>query len=111
MGAQLRGKHANIVGWLLIVIGVVVVVLSPKIVFPGLEIVLGIERIVGAQNVVYRPDGSYVFTNPGAMMKWIGLVALVGVSCIALGCVILLYPSLSHLKGGGDGRNLGNDRS
>ena len=70
-------------GWSLIVVGACIVVLSPKIVFPGLEVLLGIETIVGHENVVYEPDGSYIFTNPGAMVRWIVSVAVIGV---ALAC-------------------------
>jgi hypothetical protein len=60
-----------------------IVVLSQKIVFSGLEALLGIETIVGRENVVYEPDGSYMFTNPGAMVRWIVSVAVIGV---ALAC-------------------------
>lgn len=70
-------------GWSLVVLGVCIVVLSQKIVFPGLEALLGIETLVGRENVIYEPDGSYIFTNPGAMVRWIASVAVIGV---ALAC-------------------------
>jgi hypothetical protein len=54
------------IGWSLVVLGVWIAVLCQKIVFPGLEALLGIETTVGRENVVYEPDGSYMFTNPGA---------------------------------------------
>jgi len=73
-------KHQQTIGWTLIVVGVGIIILSQKIVFPGLEMLLGIETIVGSENVVRYPDGSYVFTNPGAMMRWIVAVAMVGVA-------------------------------
>ena len=66
------------VGWLLFLLGVSVAVFSQKIVFPGLERLVGIETIVGKQNVVYQADGSYLFTNPGAMVRWIASVAAIG---------------------------------
>ena len=67
------------------VLGVCIMVLSQKIVLPGLEALLGIETIVGRENVVYDPDGSYVFTNPGAMVRWIVSVAVVGVAFACTG--------------------------
>jgi hypothetical protein len=68
----------------LILAGVLVVIFSQKIVFPGLERLVGIETIVGRGNVVYQADGSYAFTNPGAMMRWTFSVAAVGaLMCLA----------------------------
>ena len=94
--------HASqrIFGWLLTIVGALIVLLSPKIVFPGLERLVGIETIVGPNNVVYQPDGGYLFTNPGAMMRWISAVAAVGVA-IAFTGIILLFKArrkrtLSH---------------
>ena len=78
------------VGWLLTLLGVLVVVFSQKIVFPGLERLVGIETIVGKQNVVYQADGGYLFTNPGAMMRWISSVAAIGI-VICLSGIWLLY--------------------
>lgn len=72
-------------GWLLVVIGVLVVVFSRSIVFPGLELTLGIETIVGSENVSYQPDGSYYYTNPSAMVRWIASVAGVGLLIAACG--------------------------
>jgi hypothetical protein len=65
--------------------GLVVVGFSNKIVFPGLERLIGIETIVGKDNVVYQPDGSYLFTNPRRMVEWIGAVILLGVLMISFG--------------------------
>jgi len=70
-------------GWSLVVLGVCIVVLNQKIVFPGLEAILGIETLVGRENVFYEPDGSYMFTNPSAMVRWIVSVSVIGV---ALAC-------------------------
>ena len=78
-------------GWWLVVLGVLVAVFSRSIVFPGLEWLLGLERIVGSENVSYRPDGSYDYTNPGAMVRWIALVAGVGILMAAFGVVCILY--------------------
>ena len=68
----------NILGYFLMVLGLLVVCFSNKIVFPCLERLIGIEAIVGKENVVYQPDGSYSFTNPKAMMEWILSVATLG---------------------------------
>ena len=74
----MKSNHKNVFGYILMVIGLLVIAFSNKIVFPGLERVVGIETIVGKENVVYRPDGSCVFTNPGAMAIWVGSVAIIG---------------------------------
>ncbi|HPP52184.1 MAG TPA: hypothetical protein PK777_04465 [Thermoguttaceae bacterium] len=74
-----------ILGWSLIGVGICIAIFSQKIVFPGLESLVGIETIVGKQNVVYLPDGGYVYTNPGAMVRWIALVAGVGVLLAGIG--------------------------
>jgi hypothetical protein len=76
-------------GWLLIILGLCIVVMSQKIVFPGLEILLGIETIVGRENVIYHPGGGYMFTNPGAMMRWILSVACFGLLLAGSGGIIL----------------------
>jgi hypothetical protein len=86
----MKGTRARAIGWGLVLAGLLVVVFSNKIVFPGLERLLGIEAIVGRENVVYQPDGGYSFTNPGAMMRWILLVAAVGVLACASGIWLLL---------------------
>ncbi len=75
--------------WAFILAGVLIVCFSGKIVFPGLELLLGIETIVGKRNVVYLDDG-YAFTNPGAMAKWILTVAGCGVCIAAIGVFILI---------------------
>jgi hypothetical protein len=79
----------RLVGWLLILVGLVVVVFSEKIVFPGLERLVGIETIVGKQNVVYQPDGGYLFTNPGAMARWVFSVAAIGILICLSGAWLL----------------------
>ena len=65
-------------------------VFSKQIVFPGLEILLGIETIMGKGNVSYNPDGSYVFTNPGAMVAWVAGVCALGLCVVAAGIVLLV---------------------
>ena len=74
----------------LIVLGVLIAVFSKAIVLPGLELLLGIETIVGARSVFHQPDGSYLYTNPGAMLKWIASVVGVGLAIAAVGIVGLL---------------------
>jgi hypothetical protein len=88
----MRVTRTRAIGWSLVVLGVCIAVLSQKIVFPGLEALLGIETIVGRENVVYEPDGSYMFTNPGAMVLWIVSVAAIGVG-VACGGGWLLFQS------------------
>jgi hypothetical protein len=77
------------IGYMLLVAGLAVVFLSPRIVFPGLERLLGIEAIVGKHNVQYLPEGGYVYTNPAAMMMWIAGVAGVGVAMFIAGAVFI----------------------
>jgi uncharacterized membrane protein HdeD (DUF308 family) len=91
-------KSAKIIGWLLILFGILVVVFSNKIVFPGLERLVGIETIVGKENVSYNPDGRYAFTNPGAMLRWIASVTVIGVLILFSG-VWLLIRSRKNRKG------------
>jgi hypothetical protein len=81
----MKTTSTKIVGWLLILAGVIVVVFSKLIVFPGLKRLVGIETIVGHDNVVYQPDGSYYFTNPAAMIRWIFSVAAIGVLICLIG--------------------------
>jgi hypothetical protein len=66
-----------------------VIIMSKWIVFPGLERLLGIETIVGKSNVIYESDGSYYYTNPGAMMKWILSVASIGLAISSSGAWLL----------------------
>jgi uncharacterized membrane protein len=79
----------KIVGWLLVLLGVLVAVFSEQIVFPGLERLVGIETIVGKENVVYQPDGGYLFTNPAAMIRWVLSVRAIGILiCVSGGLVL-----------------------
>jgi hypothetical protein len=83
-------SRQKLLGWSLVIVGVLVAVLSEQIVFPGLERLLGIETIVGRESVVYQPEGGYVFTNPGAMIRWVSGVALVGFIVAFLGGFMLI---------------------
>ncbi|MGD1087445.1 MAG: hypothetical protein ABR955_01790 [Verrucomicrobiota bacterium] len=94
----MKTKSKKIIGWLLILFGILVVVFSNKIVFPGLERLIGIETIVGKENVSYNPDGSYYYTNPGAMLRWIASVAAIGILIFFTG-VWLLIRSKKNRKG------------
>ena len=82
-------KRKRAIAWSLLGVGICIAVFSQKIVFPGLESVLGIESIVGKQNVVYLANGGYAYTNPGAMVRWIASVAMVGVLLVAIGSIVL----------------------
>src|SRR5665213_396941 len=75
---EMKFKFKNILGCIFVLVGLLVVAFSSKIVFPGLERLIGIEAIVGKENVVYEPDGGYYFTNPTAMIEWVGAVAILG---------------------------------
>jgi hypothetical protein len=78
-------KFKNLFGCILIPIGLLVIAFSSRIVFSGLERLIGIEAIVGKENVVYQPDGSYYFTNPRAMVEWVLSVAMPGMLILAVG--------------------------
>jgi hypothetical protein len=77
-------------GWFLGVAGILVAGFSKQIVFPGLERLLGIEFIVGHESIVYFPNGGYAFTNPGAMVRWIGGVAGIGLVFAVTGVLVLI---------------------
>ena len=85
----MKSTSHRVVGGFLIAVGVAVAVFSQEIVFPGLERSLGIETIVGRENVIYQPDGSYIFTNPRAMVRWISTVRNVGVLLSFAGALVL----------------------
>jgi len=84
-------KPRKLIGWSLIISGVLILMFSQKIVFPILERWVGIETIVGTENVFYYPNGNYVFTNPGAMMRWIASVATIGISIALTGVLVLIH--------------------
>jgi hypothetical protein len=86
----LRYESRKLIGYLLIAFGILIVVFSNKIVFPGLERIVGIETIVGKENVVYQSDGGYLFTNPGAMAKWVLSVAAIGILIFSTGVWLLI---------------------
>ena len=88
---RIRITTKTAVPGLLIFVGLMVVALSPAIVMPGLERLLGIETIVGKNNVVYRPDGSYAYTNPGAIARWVA-------SVVALGVLICVWGLLAFIR-------------
>lgn len=92
----MKSTHKRAIGWVFITLGVLIAAGSHQIVFPGLERLLGIEAIVGRDNVVRQPDGSYSFTNPGAMIRWIASVAVVGVLIAAIGALMLYRARHQH---------------
>jgi hypothetical protein len=81
------------IGWFLILLGATVAAFCQTIVFPGLERIIGIENIVGKKNVVFRPDGGYSYTNPGAMARWICSVAIIGILICSSGIWLLIRAS------------------
>jgi hypothetical protein len=68
----------NFIGYCLMLVGLLVMAFSKQIAFPCLERVLGIQTMVGKENVVFQPDGSYYFTNPRAVMLWVLAVVTIG---------------------------------
>ncbi len=72
-------------GLILILLGLLTVCFCDKIVFPGLSHLVGIEKIVGANNVVHRPDGTYYFTNPRPMVEWTLSVMVFGILIVVIG--------------------------
>jgi hypothetical protein len=91
-------KRKRTIEWSLLGIGICIAVFSQKIVFPGLESLLGIEKIVGKQNVAYLADGGYAYTNPGAMVRWIASVAVVGILLAATGSIVLFRTRSMRLE-------------
>jgi len=85
----MKMTSTKIVGWLLILIGLLVAIFSEQIVFPVLERLVGIETIVGKENVVYLPDGGYLFTNPAAMIRWVFSVRAIGILICVSGGLLL----------------------
>jgi hypothetical protein len=100
----------KILGIILMIAGGMIAGLCNKIVSPGLEVVLGIERIVGKENVVYLDGGGYVFTNPEAMVKWIASVALIGIAILGFGARIYRRKRDSKGQQGQAAAQTGSDR-
>ena len=80
----------KVMAWSLVLLGAATFVCCQWIVFPGLERLVGIETIVGKESVVYLPEGGYIFTNPGAMMRWIVSVAILGLVICSIGIWLLI---------------------
>jgi hypothetical protein len=99
----MKNTRTKALGWLLILLGVLAVVFRERIVFPGLERLVGIETIVGRENVVYQPDGGYLFTNPRAMIRWVLSVGAVGILICSSG-IILLFRVRTHQRRDSDAR-------
>jgi hypothetical protein len=95
---KMKTTLKNTIGWFLILTGALIVVFCNKIVFPGLERLVGIETIVGKENVVYQPDGGYLFTNPAAMAKWILSVAAIGILICLTGIFVLIRARKSSVN-------------
>ncbi len=77
------------IGLALMAFGILILAFSRFIVFPGLEVMLGIDTLVGRENVNYQPDGSYVYTNPGAIAAWILAVSGIGLLIAVVGALTL----------------------
>ena len=94
----MRSTSVKAIGWTLVAVGVLVFIFREWIVFPGLERLVGIETIVGKDNVVYLPDGGYGFTNPAAMLRWISSVAAIGILICLSGIWVLFTERRSERK-------------
>ena len=85
-----RSQTVKRFGILLVLVGVIIAITSEKIVFPGLELLLGPEVIVGRNNVHWLPGGQgYLMTNPAAMIHWIWGVAAIGLLLICTGVAVI----------------------
>ncbi len=90
IGDTVITMRRRVTGWSLILCGALIAVFSERIVFPGLELLLGIETIVGKESVVHLESGGYAYTNPGAMVRWVSSVAVVGVALACIGIWVLV---------------------
>lgn len=81
------------IGIILIVLGALTIVFSEEILFPYISNIVGIETIVGKDNVIYDnpsdPNSSYCFTNPVAMIVWKAGIALCGLILLCFGLAIV----------------------
>lgn len=91
-------KPTKLLAYMLVAVGATIIVFSPRIVFPGLEMIVGIETIVGKNSVSYNPDGSYMFTNPGAMIRWIASVAGIGLLTVVAGVALILRARTANIN-------------
>lgn len=87
------------VSLLLIVAGIFTFLFSETIVFSWIERIIGIEAIVGKENVVYLEDGSYLYTNPMAMILWEGSVSFIGLVLAITGIILLIIRRKSKTSG------------
>jgi hypothetical protein len=83
-------------GWVLILIGALVVIFSKWIVFPGMVWLVGLETVAGKNNIAYTPDGSYHFINARPATEWVLSVAVIGVLIWLVGCWMLFQRSKSE---------------
>ena len=85
----MKGNTAKKTGWLLILIGALLVLFSKWIVFPGMVWFVGMETIAGRNNIVYMPDGTYHLINPKPATQWIFSVVAIGLLIWLSGCWLL----------------------
>lgn len=65
-------------GPILRVAGIAIMVFSYFILFLVVEPIVGMEAIVGKENVIREPDGGYLYTNPFAIWFWVAVIILFG---------------------------------
>jgi hypothetical protein len=81
----MKNRVRLVSGLAIILLGLFAIGFCEEIVVDGLARVVGIEAIVGKENVIYRPDGSYYFTNPRAVVEWSASVLLSGILIVLIG--------------------------
>jgi len=97
----MKGNNtAKRAGWVLILIGALVVIFSKWIVFPGMVWLVGLETVAGKNNIAYMPDGTYHFINPKPATHWVLSVILIGVLVWLVGCWMLLTRKPARAPGG-----------
>ena len=75
----------NVIGMLLVPIGLLVIGFSVQIVFPGLAGIIGVEPIAGHGKIGYRQNGSFYVTKPFPFIAWVLAVGIVGLIISASG--------------------------
>lgn len=89
----MKGNGSKRAGWVLILIGALVVLFSKWIVFPGMVWLVGLETVAGKGNIAYGSDGSYHLINSKPATQWILCVAVIGVLIWLVGCWMLFQRS------------------
>ena len=68
----------NTLGRVLRIAGIAIMLFSYFILFLVVEPIVGMEALVGKENVIREPNGSYLYTNPFAIWFWVAVVVVFG---------------------------------